>query len=56
MKHEPSAEEIAALAAIIREGWSEREHRRRAGQDPDATWTVPVIDCGLCHLTELQDK
>ncbi|MBW3540460.1 MAG: hypothetical protein KY476_09325 [Planctomycetes bacterium] len=36
----PSPEEIAQRCAAIREKWSERKHRKRAGT-PLEPWTVP---------------
>jgi len=43
---EPSPAQIAERARAIRESWSEREHRRRAGLPDDAGWRVPRVRTG----------
>ena len=41
----PGPAEIAAATARIRERWSEKEFRKRSGEDPDAfnRWSVPMV-------------
>ncbi|MFV1968122.1 MAG: hypothetical protein ACC628_22080 [Pirellulaceae bacterium] len=41
----PSAEQIASAARRIRASWDEREHRKRAGQDPNSfgRWSIPEV-------------
>jgi hypothetical protein len=41
----PAPAEIAAATARIRDRWSEREFRKRSGEDPDtfSRWTVPTV-------------
>lgn len=34
VKWEPSLEEIAEATRIIRQGWTEDDHRKRAGREP----------------------
>ena len=40
---DPTPEEIAERAAEVRQGWSEMEHRRRAGLPESAGWEAPTI-------------
>lgn len=40
---DPTPEEIAERAAEVRQGWSELEHRRRAGLPESAGWEAPTI-------------
>ena len=41
---EPSPEEILAMCALIRSGWSEAETRKRAAWSVSEEWTAPVIE------------
>ena len=40
-RYQPTPAEIAAECLLIRQGWSERETKLRAGIDPAARMTVP---------------
>lgn len=42
-RFQPTPIEIRNGCEEIQLGWTEREHRRRAGQDPDVGWTPPTI-------------
>jgi|GEM_PF-4544749 len=37
----PTWQEIQERSAVIRQSWDEREHRRRAGVDPEPGWMPP---------------
>lgn len=39
----PTPAEIAAECAVIREGWSEAEMRKRAGKPSVDVWSVPEV-------------
>lgn len=46
---DPTPEEIAERAAQIRAGWSELEHRRRAGLAETSGWEAPTVSVrGSC--------
>lgn len=40
---DPTPEEIEERAAEVRRGWSETEHRRRAGLPESAGWEAPTV-------------
>jgi hypothetical protein len=42
--HEPTPAEIAAMCSIIRQDWSEEEHRSRAGVSREIAWLPPGVE------------
>jgi len=57
---DPTPQEIRHWTKKIREGWSERTHRLRAGWTVDAAdrmdqWTAPVVHIDEMHLEMFDD-
>lgn len=44
---DPTPEQIAIACAEIRQGWSENEHRVRAGALAPVAWTIPAASFGI---------
>jgi hypothetical protein len=58
---DPTPQEIRYWTKKIREGWSERTHRLRAGWTVDAAdrmdqWTAPIIHIDDRHLDAIEDE
>lgn len=49
---DPTPEEIADACQRIREGWDEREHKKRAGENRGGGWTPPVVSGPECEELE----
>jgi hypothetical protein len=54
-KPSPTQDEIAARTAEIREEWSDRERRRRAGLNERNGWRVPVVRVNLGDESEREE-
>ena len=42
-RYQPTPAEIKRACEEIQKRWTDRERRRRAGEDPDSGWTPPVV-------------